>query len=120
MLVEIIQPDFQFDDDRGSLVQLIRDGYKQVNVITSTKNVERGNHYHKENIEAFYIISGKFELKLKKDNIEETYVFSEGDMFRIQPYVIHSFYYLEDTTLVSMYSKGVEKDDGTKDIYTEK
>ena len=119
MLVEIVQPDFKFDDDRGALVQLIHDGYKQVNVITSTKNVERGNHYHKENIEAFYIISGKFELKLKKDDIEEKYVFSAGDMFRIQPYVIHSFYYLEDTTLVSMYSNGVEKADGTKDIFTE-
>lgn len=29
--------DFQFMDDRGTLVQLIHDGYKQINVIISKK-----------------------------------------------------------------------------------
>ena len=32
---------------------------------------------------------------------------------------MHSFNFLEDTVLVSMYSYGVELEDGTKDIFSE-
>lgn len=119
MLINILTPNFEFEDDRGKLVQLVREGYKQYNVIFSKENVERGNHYHKENNEAFYVITGKIVLKVEKDGISEEYEFSTGDMFEIPPYVVHSFYYIEDTWLASMYSNGVELADGKKDIYTE-
>lgn len=118
MLIKIIEPDFKFKDERGDLVQLTRTGFKQFNYIFSKKDVIRGNHYHKKNNEAFYVISGKFTLNVKKDDIEETYTFKTGDMFLVPPFVIHSFIYLEDTLLNSMYDLGVENEDGTKDIYS--
>ena len=40
-------------------------------------------------------------------------------MFLIEPEVMHSFIYLEDTTLIGFYDKGVELPDGTKDIIPE-
>jgi len=114
-LLKRIKADFYFKDDRGTIAQLIHEGYPQINVITSKKGVFRGGHYHKENEEAFYIISGKLEVTVN----EETVTFTDGDFFGIEAYDMHSFNFLEDTTLVSMYSKGVENSDGTKDIYTE-
>ncbi len=120
MLVEIIKPNYIFNDERGTLTQLVREGYRQINVIISDENVERGNHYHKCNSEAFYIVSGRLRLVLSKDDKEEEYDFQTGDMFVIQPYVLHSFYYYEKTILVSMYDKGVEMCDGIMDIYKEK
>lgn len=107
--------DFQFMDDRGTLVQLIHDGYKQINVIISKKNTFRGGHYHKENKEAFYIVSGLLDVVV--NGTKST--FAAGDFFEIEENDVHSFYFLEETTLVSMYSSGVEKADGQKDIYTE-
>ena len=62
MLIEFLKADFCFDDERGNLVQLVREGWKQVNVIRSEAGVERGGHYHAQNSEAFYVISGSFEL----------------------------------------------------------
>jgi len=53
---------FTFNDDRGTLVQLVHEGYKQMNVVTSKKGVFRGGHYHKMNREVFYIISGHFKF----------------------------------------------------------
>lgn len=114
-MLRIIKTDFEFSDDRGTITQLIHDGYKQVNVITSKKGVFRGGHYHKENREAFYVVSGA----LKLDVNGQMHVFKSGDFFGIDPFDMHSFLFEEDTTLVSMYSEGVEKADGTKDIYTE-
>lgn len=116
-IINIIKPDFYFEDERGTLVQLVREGYKQINVIFSNKGVLRGNHFHKINKEAFYIISGKVKVSAEKGDIKEETIFSNGDMFEFEPNVNHSFEYLEDTWLVSMYSLGVELSDGRKDIY---
>lgn len=118
-MIEIIRPDFKFQDERGILIQLVHEGFKQYNVIFSKKGVLRGDHYHKENREAFFVISGSFELKVRNALREEKYTFERGDMFLIPPNLVHSFYYLEDTLLVSMYDLGVERLDGTKDIYTD-
>lgn len=114
-MLKRIATDFHFEDDRGTIVQLIHEGYAQINVITSKKGVFRGGHYHKENEEAFYIVSGKLEVIVN----DKTAVFATGDFFGIETNDMHSFNFLEDTTLVSMYSRGVEHADGTKDIYTE-
>lgn len=119
MLVNILQVDFEFEDERGHLVQLVHSGYQQVNVVFSRRNSVRGDHMHKENKELFYVISGAFTLKVQKGEHMETYKFHGGDFFEIQPFVMHSFQYVEDTLLVSMYSKGVELPDGNKDIYAE-
>jgi len=116
MIVKIMQPDFTFRDDRGSLLQLFHDGFKQVNVITSREGTRRGGHYHRENEEAFYIISGHLKVTLSLNDESEEHCFGPGTFFGIGPYVKHSFEFLEDTLLISMYSNGVEYMDGTKDI----
>ena len=119
MLIEILKPDFAFADDRGCLTQLVHEGFKQYNVIFSKKDVLRGDHYHKENREAFFVITGGFKFVAKKGGMEEEYSFKKGDMFLVPPYVTHSFYYTEDSWVASMYDLGVEHADGSKDIYTE-
>lgn len=117
-LVTILKPDFKYDDQRGSLVQLVHEEYKQFNVVTTHAGVFRGGHYHKINKEAFYVITGKFQLILDRDGIHEEYTFGAGDMFEIEPYVLHGFNYIEESTLVAMYNIGVELADGGMDSYT--
>ena len=114
-MLKIIKKDFDFCDDRGTIVQLIHNGYRQINVITSRKGVVRGGHYHKQNEEAFYIVSGELTVTVNG----ETAHFKAGDFFGIEAYDMHSFNFMEDTVLVSMYSYGVEMKDGTKDIFLE-
>lgn len=118
-LITRIKTDFEFSDDRGTLVQLCRRGYSQVNVVTTHAGVIRGGHCHRLNTEAFYVISGKCLVTARKNGEEEKEVFTAGEFFRIEPFAIHEFEYLEDTVMVTMYSLGVEFDDGTKDMYTE-
>lgn len=117
-LVTILEPNFKYDDQRGSLVQLVREGYKQFNVVTTHAGVFRGGHYHKINKEAFFVIAGEFRLILDKEDMHEEYIFRTGDMFEIAPYVLHGFYYIEESTLVAMYDIGVELPDGGMDSYT--
>lgn len=119
MMIEFIQPDFVFENENGSLKQLVHDHWKQVNVIFSKANSVRGGHYHKYNKEGFYIISGSFKLTVWKDGETEEYKISAGDMFVIPPYVFHTFEYYTETVLVSLYSNGVEISNTEKDIWTE-
>ena len=118
MLVERMEPDFKFENDNGSLIQLVHSGWKQVNVLYSKKNSKRGGHYHKICREAFYVVSGKIMLTLEKNDQYEKTLFEAGEMFLIHPYEMHVFEFLEDTIMISLYDKGVELEDGAKDIYT--
>lgn len=118
MLIEFVKPDFVFENDAGCLRQLVHDGWKQVNVVTSVKDSVRGGHCHKYNRECFYIIEGSFKLTVWKDDVKEVYEIKKGDMFLIPEYVYHTFEYHEDTVLVGMYDKGVELDENTKDIWS--
>ena len=118
-LLQIIQPDFSFTDARGTLAQLAHENVAQVNAVFTKKGAVRGNlHYHKQTKESFYILSGKVRVIVSDGDAREEYVFSSGDAFRIPENVRHTFEYLEDTTLVTLYSARVELPDGTKDIYT--
>ena len=121
MYIRILKPDFQFTDERGQLIQLVHEGYKQVNYILSYAGEHRGGHYHRHNKELFYVISGSLELEVwpasqTEIRCAECYTFGSGDMFEIPENVAHSFSFTERTSLISMYSNGVESPSGEKDI----
>lgn len=116
-MIELLQPDFEFENECGKLTQLVRDGWKQVNVITSKAGSKRGGHYHKYNEEAFFVVSGSFLLQVFQDGNQEEHEFRAGDMFKIHKNVAHTFLYHEDTVLVGMYDKGVELTENEKDIW---
>lgn len=116
MIIKRLKPDFFFSDDRGTLTQIVSGGYNQVNAVTSKKGAVRGGHYHKENTETFYVISGEVSVTASLGGECESDVFTDGDMFSIPPFTVHSMSFLKDTVLVVMYDGCVEKSDGTKDI----
>lgn len=116
-LVEILKPDFVYEDDRGTLVQVTHDSYAQVNTVFTKKGAIRGNyHYHKSTKEVFFVVSGEIKVKLYFDGVQEEHLFKNGDMFMIPENVRHYFEYIEDTYLIAFYTSRVELEDGTKDI----
>jgi dTDP-4-dehydrorhamnose 3,5-epimerase-like enzyme len=118
MLLEILTPDFVNKDERGMFAQLVHCGYSQVNVLSTVAGSQRGGHYHKENTEVFFVVSGKLTLLLSHDTVQEEYIFGEGDMFGIPPWVNHDLLFDIDTVLISMYDKGIEMPNGEKDIFS--
>lgn len=118
-MITLRQVDFQFEDQRGCLTQLVHKGFDQINILRSKKDVVRGGHYHKETVEAFYLLQGSVEVTARLGQEEKKYVFCKGDFFEVRPYIIHSMFFPEDCIMVQMYNKCVELSDGTKDIFTE-
>lgn len=116
-LIEILTPDFIFEDERGLLCQITNKSFAQTNAVFTKKGAVRGNfHYHKTSKEIFFVISGEFDVEVYLDGQKEFYTFHTGDMFMIPENVRHSFDYKEDTYLVAFYTSEIELSDGTKDI----
>ena len=111
--------DFQYRDVRGSLTQLIHNGFAQVNVLESKAGTKRGAHFHKVSVEAFYLIIGSVEVEFIGKEYKEKVIFKQGDFFEIHPYVLHNMFFPEYCLMIQLYDKPVENEDGTKDIYME-
>lgn len=118
-LYETRNVDFRHQDYRGSLIQLVHGGFKQINVLESKDGSSRGAHFHKRSVEAFYVIEGSVVVRLWNKEKEETVTFKKGDFFEIHPFILHTMYFLADCIMVQMYDIPVENEDGTKDIYME-
>ena len=118
-LVQVLQTDFEHSDDRGRLTQLVHEGFRQINVLTTKQGVTRGGHFHRLSREAFYVISGSVELELKTAGRSESVTFHAGDFFAIEPLISHSMFFPEDCVMVQMYDRPVEQPNGEKDIYSE-
>lgn len=119
MLIKYLDTDFKFENETGLLVQLVHEGWNQINVLVSTKGSIRGGHFHKVSNEAFYIVSGKCKLILENAGEKEENELKAGDFFLVSPFQKHTFIFDEDTIMVSMYDICVENADGSKDIYKE-
>lgn len=115
-LYGLLSPTFRHRDERGELVQLVRGGWEQVNVLCSYKGAVRGGHYHKICREAFYVVSGSVNLTLWQGPRREDATFRAGDFFEIPPGTVHEMSFPEDCVLVALYDRPVETPSG-KDIY---
>lgn len=101
-------------------MQLVHEGYQQVNVLKTNKGVFRGGHYHKISREVFFVISGCVEVEayvVDCPQSKQRYLFKRGEFFEILPNTVHSMNFPEDCVMVAMYDICVEKEDGSKDIY---
>lgn len=118
-LYKRMEADFSFCDDRGMLVQLVHAGYEQVNVLVSKAGVIRGKHYHKETIEAFFVIAGGVTVDFEQAGKSCTETFRPGEFFCVFPWVRHTMRFTVETILVALYEHGIERADGIKDIYSD-
>jgi dTDP-4-dehydrorhamnose 3,5-epimerase-like enzyme len=113
-MIKFIQSYFNYKDDRGSIQGIINQGnWREVNLIESDKGVIRGNHYHKSSKELFIIIEGQIEVVVervgKKSSNKETYTVKAGDVFLIEPMVLHSFNVLTKAKWLNMLNKRIEQ-----------
>lgn len=116
-LFEILKPDFSFEDERGTLVQITHKPFAQTNaVFTKAGQVRGGYHYHRFSKEIFFVIEGKIRVSLRYGDKKEECTFSSGDMFLIPENVRHCFEFEKDTYLVAFYTERVELENGEKDI----
>lgn len=98
-------------DDRGGFWGITQEGWAEVNFIETAAQQVRGNHYHKETRELFFIISGEIEIVIDDlrsgEHVEMTV--GKGDVFIIEPYELHTFRTRTKAGWINMLSKPVDQ-----------
>jgi mannose-6-phosphate isomerase-like protein (cupin superfamily) len=98
-------------DDRGGFWGITQESWAEVNFIETRAQQVRGNHYHKETRELFFIISGEIDVVIDDLNSGEhsEFSFSKGDVFIIEPYEVHTFRTKTDAQWINMLSKPIDQ-----------
>lgn len=96
-------------DDRGSFWQLAQAGWGEINYVETLADKRRGNHFHKENYELFFIMKGQVEVTVRslKNPKAQTFLLSAEESLLIEPYELHTFYTRMNTQWMVLLSKGI-------------
>ena len=106
--MRVIKPGAVISDSRGSLVEIAKTGlWQQLNRVKTNRGAVRGNHYHKSNVELYYVLNGELKLHIRnlKTNEEAHYQFGEGDCFIVEPYEFHTLEHLTDGDYIVLFSE---------------
>jgi dTDP-4-dehydrorhamnose 3,5-epimerase-like enzyme len=115
-MITFVDHYFEYEDPRGSNKGLINQGNRrEVNLITSSKNSIRGDHYHKRTTELFIILEGEIEVisqRVVDDALtghDTHFLVRSGDVFMVEPYCNHIFIIKEDSKWMNMLSEPIDK-----------
>jgi quercetin dioxygenase-like cupin family protein len=94
-----------FDNDKGSIQNLLLKPCASVTEIRSKKGSTRANHYHKEDWHYAFVVSGKvlyFERAIGETAVEPPIEVLPGEMFFTPPMREHCMLFAEDSVIITM------------------
>lgn len=102
-----IEPYMTRSDARGKLIGLLNTGtWEEFNYLETKAGQIRGNHYHSETREVFFIIEGDIEVVAQYPGQQETrMIVHAGDILEVEPEENHTFYCLTNTRWINFLSK---------------
>ncbi len=97
-----MRPDFE--DERGTITNILQEPVANIALITSKRGTVRSNHWHKEDHHWIFVLSGSVQYSERNlDGSGVTHqVFSKGDRFFTPALKVHRVTFLEDSVILSM------------------
>lgn len=121
-MYRLIEPYFSHSDDRGVIHGVLNFGnWREINYVASSADMVRGNHYHRETEELFFILQGRIRVVVQRvengclAGSREEFTVGEGAIFVVETMVNHVFYILENARWMNVLSKPI--DPGCPDMY---
>lgn len=97
-----------FTDTRGEIHNLFEGELGHVAMITSKKGSVRGNHYHQEDVQYIYLISGAYEshcVDTREPKKRQVLKAAPGDIIKSPPYVAHAQKFTEDSVFLAFSTR---------------
>jgi dTDP-4-dehydrorhamnose 3,5-epimerase-like enzyme len=107
----------RWEEKRGEFVQIAyQEEMQHLAAFEIRRGFSRGNHYHKEKEEIFYVFQGKIKASfIDMDTLQkEEKILEKGDKIRVQPRCGHLFYGLENTLVIEYSPQVYDKEDSYK------
>ena len=103
-IVKKIKP--VLEDERGIISNVLEEPINHVAIITSKKGAIRANHYHPEQTQYVYLVSGRYESVSKDlkngDKEIEKRIIEPGDLVITPPMIAHAWNVLEDSVMLNL------------------
>ncbi len=107
----------RWEEERGEFVQVAyRETMHHLAVFEIRKGYARGDHYHENKEEIFYVFQGKIKVSLidMDTGQKEERILEKGDKMRVKTRCGHRFYGLEDTLVIEYSPQVYDKEDTHK------
>ena len=99
-------------DARGDITNLFEGRIEHVALITSKKGTVRANHYHKEDHQYIYLVSGAYEshcLSLDNPGKRQVLKVKPGDIVYTPPLTAHAQKFTEDSVFLALSTRQREE-----------
>jgi len=100
-------------DSRGEIINLFEGRIEHVALITSKKDSVRANHYHKEDHQYIYLVSGAYEshcLDVRQPDKRQMLKVKPGDIVETPAWIAHAQKFTEDSVFLALTTR--QREDG--------
>lgn len=106
-----LSPYTQYADDRGAFTGITREPWAEVNFVETAAGQVRGDHYHRETRELFFIVAGEIDIEIRhiKTGARTDFTATAGDIFIVEPYENHLFRTRTDARWINMLSEALDE-----------
>lgn len=95
-------------DARGLITNLFEGRVEHIALITSKKGAVRANHYHKEDHQYIYLVSGAFEshsVDVRNPKQRQVLKVKPGDIIDTPPLIAHAQKFTEDSVFLALSTR---------------
>ena len=99
-------------DARGLITNIFEGRVEHVALITSKKGSVRGNHYHKQDHQYIYLVSGAFEshsVDVQNPGKKQVLKVKAGDIVNTPPMTAHAQKFTEDSVFLALSTRQREQ-----------
>ena len=106
-----LDPYMSHSDERGLFTGITRQPWAEINFVETAAGQIRGDHYHRETKELFFIVSGEIHIRIRdvRTGVEKDFTASAGDIFVVEPYENHVFETRTKAAWINMLSKPLDE-----------
>ncbi len=104
--------DSAFSDWRGEIYNLFEGQLGHVAFITSKKGSVRANHFHKEDRQYIYLVSGAYEsysCDIQNPKKKQVLQVKPGDIVETPPLIAHAQKFTEDSVFLAFSTRNRER-----------
>lgn len=99
-------------DGRGAITNIFEGPIEHIALITSKKGTVRANHYHKEDRQYIYLISGAYEsysCDIRNPSRKQVLKVLPGDIVYTPPMMAHAQKFIEDSVFLALSTRQRER-----------
>jgi len=97
-----------FVDKRGAITNIFEGPIGHVALVTSKKGCVRANHYHKQDYQYMYLLSGAYEshsVDVHDASKRQVLKVKPGDIVGTPPFIAHAQRFTEDSVFLALTSR---------------